>query len=145
MKSALVRIAFVSASVLVGAGNPDIASAHTIPGSLGNAATATDLYTVQCPTGTRKLESRIRDNAPVAAPLVSAQTYKGTRATNTTDTVDGNRGFSPTVLNQSGVGAYLVLVDKSRSGAERYTLQLHCLNANDVELEGQEPIRIQNQ
>jgi len=146
MKSASLKNALVSASFLVMAGNAGITLAHTIAGSLGNAATATDLYNVTCPPGTHHLESRVRDNAPpVAPPRVSVQTYKGTKATNTTDAVDGNAAFSPVVVNHSGAGVYRVLVDKDRAGAEKYTLQVHCLDIDDVELDGPEPTRIQNQ
>jgi hypothetical protein len=127
------------------AGNAGITLAHTIGGSLGNAASATDYYRVTCPPGTHHLESRVRDNAPVAAPRVYVLTFKGTKATNTTDAVDGNTAYSPVVLNASGSGVYHTFVGKTAAGAEKYSLQVHCLTDDDVELDPTSTPRVQNQ
>jgi hypothetical protein len=147
MKPASLKSAFASASILVMVGNADIALAHTESEALPNSATATDLYTVNCPTDTHHLESRVKDNGNAGAPFISVQTYKGTRATNTTDTntTSANSGYSQAVQNHSGKGVYRVLVNKTSSGSVSYTLQVHCEDQDGVEIpDAPDPVLIQD-
>lgn len=130
MKTASLKNAFVTASFLVAVGHTGIASAHSQTGALASKARATDLYRVTCSTDaggeTYRLPIRVRDEAPVKKPLVSAQIRKGSLATNTTDAKDGNTAYSPRVYTNGGNGVYYVTVTKTGKGAERYTLEYHC-------------------
>lgn len=132
MKFLSLRNAIVTAFLALAAGHADFASAHSLSGALGSAPRATDLYQVTCFTegdgpATDRLRARVRDNAPVKKPLVSVQIYKGSVATNTTDSKkDGDNKYSPWASNNGGSGVYYVMVDKSAKGAERYTLEYHC-------------------
>ncbi|MFH0342026.1 MAG: hypothetical protein ACHBNF_07810 [Chromatiales bacterium] len=124
--------AFASASLVLAVGHAPIALAHTQGGSLGSSAGATDLYTVTCSTNaggaTFRLGTRVKNNTP-GSVKVSVQARKGSIATNITDATSGDAGYSFWVYNNSGNGAYNVLVDKSATGANNYTLDYHCQTA----------------
>lgn len=129
MRSTFFKNAFASASLVLAVGHTPIALAHTQTGSLGSGAGATDLYTVTCSTdssgATFRLRIRVKDNTS-GSSRVQAQTRKSSIATNSTDPSGGNTAYSPTVYNNSGNGAYNVLVNKSASGTNSYTLEYHC-------------------
>lgn len=134
MKLASSKCAFV---IVMGVGYAGIASAHSTTGSLGNAAGATDVYKVTCSNDgggvTHHLVTQVKDNSPVAAPLVSVVTTKGGSTTTSTDTNgDGNTSYSPEVELNKGNGVYTMNVKKSASGAENYTVQFHCETVSDV-------------
>lgn len=128
MRSTFFKSACASASLVLAVGHTPIALAHVQGGSLGPAAQATDLYTVTCSTPTFRLRTRVKDNT-AGSSLVQVQTRKGPIATNTTDPSGGNTAYSPVVYNNSGNGAYNVLVDKTTTGANSYTLEYHCETA----------------
>ncbi len=125
------------------------ASAHNINGALGKAAGATDYYQVECfddGTGPAdRLLVEIKDLAPVAAPLISVQVTKGAIAKNTTDIVDGNATYSPTLTVNGGNGSYYLIVDKTAAKAETYNLQVHCETSDDQHTGTSEPALLQNQ
>lgn len=135
MRISSLKSAFASASLVLAVGHTPIALAHTQVGSLGSGAGATDLYTVTCSTDsggvTFRLYTRMKDNTS-GSSLVQVQTRKGSIATNTTDPTGGDSAYSPTVYNNSGNGAYNVLVDKTASGTNNYTLDYHCQTATGV-------------
>lgn len=135
MRITFFKNAFASALLVLAVGHTPIALAHTQGGSLGSGAGATDLYTVTCSTNaggaTFRLYTRVKDNTS-GSSLVQVQTRKGSIATNTTDPSGGNTAYSPTVYNNSSNGAYNVLVDKSASGTNSYTLDYHCQTATGV-------------
>lgn len=130
MRIGSLKSVFVVASFVVAVEHSGIASAHSQSGALGSMARATDQYQVTCSTdgggATRRLALRVRDNAPVRTPVVSAQVRKGALATNTTDAKDGNAAYSPRVYLNGGNGVYYVMVNKTRKGVEKYTLEYHC-------------------
>ncbi len=132
MRSTFFKNACASASLVLAVGHTPIALAHVQGGSLGPAAQATDLYTVICSTDSGgvsfRLRTRVKDNT-AGSSLVQVQTRKGSIATNTTDPSGGNTAYSPVVYNNSGNGAYNVLVDKTTTGANSYTLEYHCETA----------------
>lgn len=148
MKTASLKNAFVTASFLVAVGHTGIASAHSQAGALESKARATDQYRVTCSTDgggvTDRLAIRVRDEAPVNKPMVSAQVRKGALATNTTDAKDGNTAYSPRVYTNGDNGVYYVTVTKTRKGAERYTLEYHCQTATGGHT-GTEITTLQNQ
>ncbi len=141
--------AFISVSLLGLFGYAATASAHNIDGALGKAAGATDYYQVECfddgsgPAGYLVVE--IKDLAPVAAPLISVQVTKGNIARNSTDTVDGNATYGPTLTVKGGNGVYFLTVDKTGAKAETYNLQIHCLTAGGLHTGTQEPELLQDQ
>lgn len=90
------------------------------------------------------LTTQVKDNSPVAAPLVSVVTTKGGSSTTSTDPVDGNSAYSPEVELNKGGGGYIVNLKKSTAGPENYTLQHHCETASDVHT-GTSTIQTQNQ
>jgi len=109
-------------------------SAVSRTGALGAPAGATDVWTVVCPEKTAKLETKVIDLNPVKAPLVSVQTIKGLKATNSTDPVDGDAAYSPSVNTTGNAGTFYVLVDKTSADPENYTVDMMCKDANNVGL-----------
>jgi hypothetical protein len=109
-------------------------SAVSRTGALGAEAGATDVWAVVCPATTAWLETKVIDLNPVAAPLVSVQTIKGIKATNSTDPVDGDAAYSPAVNTTGTAGTFYVLVDKTSADAENYTVDIICKDANNVGL-----------
>lgn len=135
MKLANIKNSVLAVSAMAAVCGAGVASAHTVSGTLGTAATATDLYYVTCDNvggTTAKLEIAVRDNAPVAAPLVSATGIKSLKAGSTTDATDGNATGSAPVSVAGTAGVFYVAVTKSAAGAESYTLDFHCLTATNA-------------
>jgi hypothetical protein len=133
MKFLSLKKICLSASFLVVVGHIQSASAHEQSGTLGSRKSATDVYLVTCDneeggdTPTYRLATRVRDNAPAAAPLVSVSTSKGGSTTKTTDTNgDGNSRFSALAHNNQGNGQYTMKVRKSAAGTEKYAVEFHC-------------------
>lgn len=108
----------------------DLANAHDLIGSLGADASAIDQYQVHCYDDgagvTDHLYAAVKDSTPVAAPLVSIQIIRDNKATNSTDAVDGNATYSPTVKIKGNDGFFILTVDKTGAGAENYAVQYHC-------------------
>jgi hypothetical protein len=135
MKNRLLNTTFIATSLLLTASYTNIASAHNASGSLGQAASATDLYMVSCfdngdGTGvSARLAMQVADLAPAAAPKVSVQVIKGVSAVTSTDSKDGDAKYSPFVYSNGGDGSYYVSVSKTAAGAENYDLDFHCQNA----------------
>jgi hypothetical protein len=100
--------------------------------ALGADASATDFFQIFCSNDgsgpPQSLALQVRDNAPVAAPLVSVQVQRGTQLVNSTDPSDGDSAASPPVaVNGDATAPFDVLVDKTGAGAEGYTLTFHCM------------------
>lgn len=131
MKTVSLKNTVITASFLVAVGHAGTTLAHSATGSLGSSAGATDVYAVVCSTdagtATYRFATRVRDNAPVKAPLVSISSSKGGVVTNTTDTNgDGNSSYSAYAYNNKGNGTYTMSIKKSASGSENYTAVFHC-------------------
>ena len=107
--------------------------AASISGALGDSSAATDYYRVTCSTNaagaTDLLSVSVLDLAPKAAPMISVQVIKALLGQNTTDAVDGDTGFSPTVNIKGGNGVYDVRVNKTAKGPELYKLKYQCINS----------------
>lgn len=112
-----------------------IAEAHSQPGSLGVAASATDYYEVTCYDDGHgvpgSLEIQIRDASPGAAPFVSAQAHAGSIVRSVSDDVVADILPSPQAFVNGGAATYFVLVDKSGSGGKFYDLTYHCWTGPD--------------
>lgn len=123
------RVATVAVALacLLAAG---VAGAATFSGSLAADATDAVLLGVDCANdgagAPASLTIAVRDLAPVAAPIVSAQIRKGFAAKNTSDAGDGDVGASPAVFVNGGAGRYDVYVDKNAAGAEAFELTAQC-------------------
>jgi hypothetical protein len=118
------------------------AFADTIAGVLGAAASASDYYEVTCSNdgggAPVAFSVQVRDEPPVAAPIVSVQMRvfrAGMPATyaawNSTDASDGDGIASPLVSANNGPGKYDVFVDKTAAGEEPYLLAFQCTTAAD--------------
>ena len=125
MKTSTLKI--IAAMALAQTG---LANAHDLTGSLGTDASAIDQYQVHCYDDgagvTDHLYAAVKDLTPVAAPLVSIQVIRDNKATNSTDAVDGNATYSPTVKVKGSDGFFILTVDKTGAGAENYAVQYHC-------------------
>ena len=133
----------MTATLLIAAGYAGLVSAHTQSGAVGiaNSGVArTDVYAVTCSNdgsgAPAKLTVRIKDLAPVKAPLVSTQLSKsGASSPLSTDARDGDTLFSPFVTLARGAGVYTLRVNKSAStvvGIETYIADFHCQTAGGV-------------
>jgi len=126
MRRAATAVAAIACALALAGG----ARANTQPGSLGTDAGASAYYQVTCSNDGRgapaSLTVAVRDDAPVAAPVVSVQVQKGNAARNATDTGDGDGSFSPAAFVNGGAGLYDVFVDKTAAGAENFTLSFQC-------------------
>ena len=116
-------------------------SAHELSATLGTAAGATDYYQVHCyddgAGATGYLELSVTDELPVAAPIVSTQVMKidsinkTYRLLSSSDLKDGDASSSPELAASWGNGFYFVTVNKTKAGAEKYTLSYHCMTAGN--------------
>ncbi len=80
-----------------------------------------------------KLVASVRDHSPpVAGLLVNLQILKGNRAASVTDPVSGDGNGSPAISVKGGNGVYLILVNKTAPGARDFSIEYHCMTANDV-------------
>jgi hypothetical protein len=117
--------------------NPS-AQAHTAGATLGAdgaSASATGLAAVSCfddgngqPAG---LFVQIKDlSSPVPGLLISVQLYKGTQATNITDTLSGDANHSEGVQLDGGAGVYWMIVNKTNVGSRAFEIIWHCMTSN---------------
>jgi hypothetical protein len=110
--------------------------AHEQGGVLKNPQSSTDYYQISCDSGTAYLEFAITDEAPVAAPIISAQVSKGYNILSTSDNVeDGSAGQSPELIASWGAGSYYVMVNKSKAGVDNYSFTAHCMSADNVHMD----------
>lgn len=158
METKSLKNAIAAASLLVGLAGASSAQAdvfEVVNGSLGAAASATDVYRLTCPILTTSVSANVTDLIGVAAPLVSLQIFKpqplAPGVVSTTDPIDGFQfvfplGFgqfpSPTVTLNKGSGQYYLYVDKNAAGAENYRMTVHC---NGFFHSTPAPVLIQNQ
>lgn len=139
---------FAAALLAAVAGYSAITSAHSVSGSLGAAAGATDFYQVTCSddgNGTPfYLVTSILATSSAATPHVSVQDRKDNVATNSTDPTNGDTSYSPEVHLNGDPGLYNVLIDKNGTGPQSYTLQFHCMTSGNVHT-GTDIVTVQNQ
>lgn len=80
-----------------------------------------------------KLVASVRDHSPpVAGLLVNLQILKGNRAASVSDPVSGDGNGSPSISVKGGNGVYLILVNKTAPGARDFSIEYHCMTANNV-------------
>jgi hypothetical protein len=134
------RRAAALAVLLVAATGGRDALAHTQGGSLGGAASATDFYQVTCSQDPPPspvpalLFLQVLDTSSAPNPenpaLVAVQGQKGSLAANSTDPAGGDASPSPAITLSGGAGVYDVLVYKTGTGSDGYTLIFHCMTAD---------------
>ncbi len=160
MKTKLSLITLgLSAVVASSAFAGDIKPLHTViqagllGKTLGTTATAKDIYRVTCPAQTRYYKARVRDQTPVAKPIVNV---KIVGASTLVDTVDANGGtanndftgfssYSSRDLGAASATAVNFTIEvwktagtqggttpATADGAETYSVDEHCLGANGV-------------
>lgn len=109
----------------------------------GNSATFTGYALVTCADDDNgppeKLVASIRDHSPpVPGLLVNLQiiTVPGgglsPRAVSVTDPISGDEKSSPVVSINGKDKPYYILVNKTAPGARDFSVQYHCMTANDV-------------
>lgn len=101
------------------------AKAQLLTGSLGNAASAKDVYVAVCPDGKTGLLVDVNDLLPNNPAAVCLDVFKDNAATHTCDNDGG--GIGPTVALNKGDGVYNLLFAKSAVGAEGYDSLIGCL------------------
>lgn len=149
MKNIKIKLMAVGFLALV---SPSIVSAHESGGSLGVAASATDVYQVGCNTSDGqpyKLFFDITNATPSSSPL-SAQVINGDVAMSTTDHSGGDTISSPKIevvrpSGTTGAMAYTIVVDKSGAGAVNYGLEFHCEDINGQHTGTDDILPVQNQ
>ena len=104
---------------------------------VGNSATFTGYGFVTCYDDDNgpadKLVASVQDlSPPVPGLLVNLQILKGNRAASVTDPVSGDGKSSPEITVRGGNGVYQIMVNKTAVGARNFSIQYHCMTANNV-------------
>ena len=119
---------------------PPLSSEFSHTGALGPDAWVTDVWTVDCPANTVRLDTQVYDNSPAAGPLLSVQTIniRGGKenAANSTDSGNGDEAYSPLVRSTGSAGRFFVLIDKTSAGLKIYTVNIACKNSANEALAG---------
>ena len=103
----------------------------------GTNASATALAGISCFDDghgeAARLVIQLKDiSEPVDGLLLSAQIYKGIKATSVTDPVSGDANHSPVVELEAGPGTYWVMLDKTAAGPRQFNLIWHCETADEL-------------
>ncbi|MEI7869331.1 MAG: hypothetical protein WCI11_15695 [Candidatus Methylumidiphilus sp.] len=131
MKTTSLKKAFIVAAMLTGFGHTGLSMAYGIGGAvLGNNASATDLASINCPSGTHHFSAAVLDTSPpVAGLLVSVHIYKDTQMTTATST-SGN--WSDIVSVNGGAGTYYLSIRKTNVGARNFTVGWDCRTSDNI-------------
>ena len=119
---------------------PPLSSEFSHTGALGPDAWVTDVWTVDCPANTVRLDTQVYDRSPAAAPLLSVQAIniRGGKenAANSTDSGNGDEAPSPLVSITGSAGRFFVLIDKTSAGLKIYKVNIACKNSANEALAG---------
>lgn len=152
MQNKNLRLILSTVSLLA-AGYASSILAHQQSGTLGKPVGATDLYMVTCSTDSggvsAKLLNSVSTGNAATTVKVSVRTQKGAKATNTTDSINGDTGttaFSPEVNNVGGDGIYNLTVGKTAASKTPvpYIIDFHCLSSTNSHT-GTDIMMLQNQ
>jgi hypothetical protein len=129
-----IEIKLLTVIGLLSMSYPFMAAAHDQSGALGVAASATDVYEVDCGANNEnphKLFFEIKSMLASSSP-VSAQVINEAVALSTTDRTGGDTGFSPAleVVKPGNSDLYTIVVNKSGAGAANYAFEFHCEDIN---------------
>lgn len=149
MKKLVLQRIISTTALLAAMSFTGLASAHTVPGSLGIKAGAVDVFTTTCSKNaagaTGKFLTKVK-GVTKKGPLVSVKVIKGKLASNTTDKINGDAVYSPDgIIKAGGEGAYTVSVSKTGAGMMNYVLETHCQTAKATHSGQTEPKQTQNQ
>ena len=131
------RASFVSVALsLTMAGFAELTSAHSLSGSLGNAAGAVDFYQVTCSDDGNGppsyMVTSVESTITAPTPRVTVQARVNESASNTTDPTNGDGNASPSGKLTAGGGLYNILLYKDGAGVQNYALEYHCITAKGV-------------
>jgi hypothetical protein len=120
---------------------PPVTTEFLHSGTLTEPAWVTDVWTVDCPATTVRLDAQVIDkNSPVATPLLSVQAINirggKEKAANSTDPGNGDEAPSPLVSITDSAGRLFVLIDKTSAGSKIYTVNIACKNVAGEALAG---------
>ncbi len=119
---------------------PPLSSEFSHTGQLGPDAWVTDIWTVDCPVNTVRLDTQVYDKSPAVGPLLSVQAIniRGGKepAANSTDPGNGDEAPSPLVSITGSAGRFFVLIDKTSAGLKIYTVNIACKNLAGEALAG---------
>ena len=105
-------------------------NAHIQSGSLGESASATDIYNITCTSGNTHVSFDIFTKLPKGSPrdiVVSAELLGG----KDTVTVSSPNNIRTQSADIQSVGI-IVLVNKNKTGKATFTMQFHCMTASGV-------------
>ncbi len=127
---------------------PPLSSEFSHTGQLGPDAWVTDVWTVDCPANTVRLDTQVNDNSPAAGPLLSVQAIniRGGKenAANSTDSGNGDEVSSPLVSITGSAGRFFVMIDKTSAGSRIYTVNIACKSSATEALAGTKATLTQN-
>ena len=108
------------------------AQALTVTGTLGTASFSADAWTFACPTGTTRVQMRVKDGRnPIntLATVYASYAEDGSPTLTAADT-DSDDIFSSWIINTSdGPGNYILVLRKVGSNMEDYAAEMQCLNS----------------
>jgi hypothetical protein len=136
MRSPIRKSLWVAGSFLVAMGQAGVASAHNQGGSFtSGVAAAVDFYQVICGASSHHLRFQVKDITANSAK-VSVLVHKGTSCLpacvrNTTDGIDTDGEYSPSLRAVQGTGVYNLFVTHTAAGSDSYDVQYHCEDANN--------------
>lgn len=115
---------------------PPLSSEFSHTGQLGPDAWVTDVWTVDCPANTVRLDTQVYDKSPAVGPLLSVQALnirgREENAVNSTDPGNGDEAPSPLVSITGSAGRFFVLIDKTSAGYKIYEVNIACKSANEA-------------
>ena len=119
--------------------------AHEQSGTLGDAASATDIYTIVCEAGSSQVYFDFYSSLPKGSPtdlVLSAQVLGGKNTITMTDPNSSDK--LPSRGDEIQSDGLIVLVNKNKTGKANFALDYHCQSASGDHT-GTEITQIQNQ
>lgn len=104
------------------------ANAHNKSGTLGESASATDIYTITCTSENTHVFFKMFTTLPKGSPkdiVVSAELLGG----KDTVTVSSPNNISTQLADIQSVGI-IVLVNKNKTGKANFAMDFHCMTAS---------------
>jgi hypothetical protein len=129
-------------------GSSGAVHAASVSGTLGTSLMAVDSYAFTCPTGTVSSRIRVMDLNTIRnslANVFAAFGEKGTPTLSVSDSESTSTGSAFVTNTVDGSGVFSLVVNKSASGTEDYSVEVQCLNASGTVLAMATPIIKTNQ
>ncbi len=118
--------------------------AHTQSGVLAVPVSTVDYYYVDCGSdpSSVSLYFHIASSAAAGMPLVSAQVIKDNYASNFTDPINGDAGWSRDQVIYGGNGLYSISVNKNGAGVVSYSFEAHCYDSSGEHTDSENIIQV---